>query len=443
MGLIILAGFFLYFMLRNILCPLLADDYSYAFIWDGKHYGNLMDGIGKRERVHSLKDIFVSLRSHYFTWGGRLPAHFFVQLFVLLGKSTFNFFNTLAMSALMILILVLGGVSLSDTQSVLWAAAGFWFGVPFLIGTAIWLTGSCNYLWMSVIQCAFILPYAQGFRVSGVIISLLGLLAGMSNEGGGAGVFVVLLCFMTQSWLAGTLEAWQVLGFVFFCAGYAVIMLAPGNMYQLRLKQQLAPEYTIPESEMWTSKMFIGNFCSGFLPVFARELLLYVPIVLYFAKGHSFTDSTGLYILTFCLGSLAVLCAMMFSPNFPERAGFPSAIFLLAASVCAMKNLGGQVFVNWLAVLLIADMILCLYSDIDLHRQILERFRLIREQKDNDSITVPELKVSRAAPFMLGRTFNEYAIYWGDLEEELSGNRNIMFAQYYGLKGIHSQSQEE
>ena len=95
MGLILLAGFFLYFMVRNILCPLFADDYSYAFIWDGEHLGNLIDGIGRRERVKSLKDIFISLRSHYFTWGGRIFSHFLVHFFILIGKHLFNLVNSL------------------------------------------------------------------------------------------------------------------------------------------------------------------------------------------------------------------------------------------------------------------------------------------------------------------------------------------------------------
>ena len=57
---ILLAIFFGIFMLRNFLLPLFADDYSYAFIWDGKNKGNLIRGIGKRERVKSIKDILGS-----------------------------------------------------------------------------------------------------------------------------------------------------------------------------------------------------------------------------------------------------------------------------------------------------------------------------------------------------------------------------------------------
>ncbi len=48
------------FLIRNLLFPMVADDYAYAFIWNPEHGGNLMDGIGERVRIASLADIFAS-----------------------------------------------------------------------------------------------------------------------------------------------------------------------------------------------------------------------------------------------------------------------------------------------------------------------------------------------------------------------------------------------
>jgi len=42
---------------------MMADDYSYAFIWDGGHLGNLMDDIGPRktnERQKSEKRVIMA-----------------------------------------------------------------------------------------------------------------------------------------------------------------------------------------------------------------------------------------------------------------------------------------------------------------------------------------------------------------------------------------------
>ena len=71
-----------YFFARNIFMPLCYDDYNYAFVWDGAHGGNLIDGINPENlhRVESFADIFVSQISHYFTWGGRVFGHGLAQL---------------------------------------------------------------------------------------------------------------------------------------------------------------------------------------------------------------------------------------------------------------------------------------------------------------------------------------------------------------------------
>ena len=78
---VVLLLFVVPFLIRNLLLPMVGDDFSYAFIWNGDDLGNLMDDIGPRERIHSFYDILVSQWSHYFTWGGRTPSMIFIQLF--------------------------------------------------------------------------------------------------------------------------------------------------------------------------------------------------------------------------------------------------------------------------------------------------------------------------------------------------------------------------
>ena len=152
------------FLLRNFLMPLFADDYSYAFIWNGKDNGNLMDGIGRRERVKSIKDIFISQRSHYLTWSGRFIALGLCQFFILIGKKFFNIANTLIFTAVIFLIYRLGigktGFDSISTDLILWILFCYWFCVPSLLFTNLWLCGSCVYLFMAVLQCSFIMPYA-------------------------------------------------------------------------------------------------------------------------------------------------------------------------------------------------------------------------------------------------------------------------------------------
>ena len=95
-----LAIFMALFFIRNLMLPMVSDDIPYAFIWDGTDKGNLLDGVGPRERIDSFDDIIKSQYSHYMTWGGRIIGIGLTQLFAWEGKGLFNVLNTLVFIAL-------------------------------------------------------------------------------------------------------------------------------------------------------------------------------------------------------------------------------------------------------------------------------------------------------------------------------------------------------
>ena len=139
---VILLLFAVPFLIRNLLLPMVGDDFSYAFIWNGDDLGNLMDDIGPRERIHSFYDILVSQWSHYFTWGGRTPSMIIIQLFAWLGKIWFGLANTIVFTLLM---LILYWISVGNTVSparhkgvFFWVMAGMLFGVIDYISTMLW-----------------------------------------------------------------------------------------------------------------------------------------------------------------------------------------------------------------------------------------------------------------------------------------------------------------
>ncbi len=146
--LILFAGFFL---VMNLITPFIADDISYAFIWDGEHKGNLLDGIGPRERINSFTDILISQYSHYFWWGGRTVAHICVQFFSWVGKSYFDILNVLIFCAFVFLIFKIAtGLTLREMNKkyLLFIILAIYFLSPSWVLTSVWMTGSINYMWM-------------------------------------------------------------------------------------------------------------------------------------------------------------------------------------------------------------------------------------------------------------------------------------------------------
>ena len=155
------------FLLMNLLTPNLTDDYAYSFIWDGEHDGNFQNDIGDLQRIESFADIFISQYSHWLTWGGRTVAHIFVQFFAWQGKLLFDFANAVmfVILALEIYFLGKGEVNFKNLDAKILVVIFFalWFCLPEFFQTTLWMTGSCNYLWMAVFQFAFLIPFALKF----------------------------------------------------------------------------------------------------------------------------------------------------------------------------------------------------------------------------------------------------------------------------------------
>ena len=241
----LLLAFSLLFLLRNILTSLAGDDYSYAFIWDGEHCGNLMDGIGERQRVESIDDILVSQWSHYFTWGGRTPSMALIQLFVWLGKGWFNIANTLAYVLLMLVLYWMAAGRIESPNrhkgTLLWVLVAMLLGVADYPSTMLWLTGACVYLWTALWQCLFLLPYILTFRSKqhtplhiGWGWGFLGLLAGWSEEAGSILTVLLTAAMLFALYRQRRVERWMWTGFATLLVGCLLLILCPGSLGRYR-----------------------------------------------------------------------------------------------------------------------------------------------------------------------------------------------------------------
>ncbi len=407
---VLLLFFAVPFLLRNLLLPMVGDDFSYAFIWDGEHYGNLMDDIGPRERIDSVSDIIVSQWSHYFTWGGRTFSMFFIQLFAWTGKVWFDLANTVVFVLLMLTLywLAVGKIASPARHkgTFLWVMLCMLFGVLDYMSTMLWMTGACVYLWSGLWECLFLLPYvlryeelrmkdekfatapqdspaekahaaanaqlsvlsskfsnlSSHFSNSSFLLfysSVFGLLAGWSEEAGSLVTVVLTAYFLYSAWRQKRLKRWMVVGFVFLLIGCGVLMLCPGSLHREQLMLELAPAYVLPADKLFSAEMFWDNFTEGFLPILVWESFLFIPIVLLYAskkraKNEELSTKKAFFFklptsLLFAAAGILVLMAMMFAPEFAVRTGFHSTLFLTVGSAAAFKEI-----VPWLKQVLAA-----------------------------------------------------------------------------------------
>jgi len=464
----ILLIFGLIFFWRSQLMPMSGDDYAYAFIWNSEHGGNLLDDIGPRQRLESLGDIVISQWNHYFSWGGRTFSMLIIQFFAWQEKAGFALCNTLVYLLLMLVLYWLAmGKIISPAKAkgcFLWVIIGLNFGVLDYITTMIWMTGTCVYMWTGLWECGLLLPYALAYRNrefgrnwpkwAWLLMALLGLLAGWSQEGGSLVTITLLgMASIAIRHREGKLSPWMLAGVGGAVIGCMLLILAPGSIMREEYMLEYEADYVLPVQQLFTHAMFYRNFTEGFLPVILWEAFLFLPLLLYFMQREKKRGDKS-YIIAFLLAGLEILVLMMFSPEFKVHTGFHSTMFLTIASAAALKEcvpylrdvLQNSLLWRRLAlgtgiiafVYVVLSFVGALYVENSYAQQWQDRKVYVNEHRQDDEIVVSALYIPDNLDEWLGpRSLTIYhLIYGADLEYKPTDNRSNIFAQYYGLKSI-------
>ena len=194
-------------LLLNILTPFSADDYSYSV------------------QQNNLWDVFLNEYHQYMTWTGRSVAHINVRIFLLMPKMIFNIVNAIIYTLLTVLIYCY--------------ASGSKIKKNFNL-TVLWLTGSCNYLWGTVIILLFLFPYRmsvpgdkdvfKGKYLPLVGMFFAGILAGWCNENTSGGCVLLVLIFLAYAIIKKRkINGWMISGLLGNIIGLLIMIGAPGN----------------------------------------------------------------------------------------------------------------------------------------------------------------------------------------------------------------------
>lgn len=243
-----LGAIFSVMLALNALFPLMSDDYLFSFVWQsetGSMYSLPLDAPAKR--IENIGEIFASLKEMYLHWGGRLVGWGLTYLFAFIPDFLFDALNALIFTVFITLITMLGTGKFSPKEIdprltalsflLLWATSSMFANVY------LWLCGSAVYLWPATAQLAFLYGYVRFYwRKNGKtpavplpLISLLGLLAGWSNENSGAVTILLVLLLCRDFKRQDSLKTWHVCGLVGALVGYGALMLAPGNFEKLSM----------------------------------------------------------------------------------------------------------------------------------------------------------------------------------------------------------------
>ena len=452
-SLILFAAFAGFFFVRTTLLPLSHDDFAYAFVWDGEYGGNLeamqvgSPAVEYRERVSSLADVFRSMSSYYFTWGGKIFACGLAQLFIWLGKPTFDIANTL-----MFILLVTVIVNLSNTWLKLSRTALAWiFFSLFILSAAsvasmLWLTGSCNYMWMSFFQLLFLTPYVKALRshdagsspLKVALMFLLGLLAGWSNEAGALATICLTAFFVQWSKSQGIFRTWMATGLAASIVGCVLMLFAPGNFARLEF---LHPNFS------FTTEIFFANV-DGFCRIVVADLIALIPMFVYFLRrGLGRFTAAEVLMLAFAAAGLLVPALMIFAPEFNLQISLTSLAFILVASSSAIleleriyftlpQKISRPVVVAFTAVF-VAYFATLIYTDISVFNSARRQARYIQRNVEVDPIPLSPMPVRHRFEDIHGdRSAVAYLKYFGGVRGNENYFLNLLVARYYGARHV-------
>ena len=431
-----------YFFLRNIFMPLCYDDYAYAFVWDGEHGGNLdaME-IGERQRVQSFGDIIQSQLSHYLTWGGRIVGHSLAQFFIWTGKFSFDAANTIVLIIFVLTIFKLSKINFRDGKfAVVWIFLNLFF-IGAIFGQTViwmtWLTGTCNYFWLTVVQLIFLLPYVKIFRGEKISLNplfaiLIGLISGWATEAGSLATVFLTAIFILTAHRKKILQNWMLAGFFGVLIGCVLNISALGNFAQMEFIQSVNPNFK------FSAELFKYHISHAFLPIIFINLFALLPAIYFFFKrGNNFL------ITAFAAAGFLIPCAMLFSPKFELRVTVISMIFILVASTMALSEMKkfdftSKKFCAVLMTILFFYFASSIYENFLISRETSRQLQIISEHRQENLIVLPKFDL----PPILKKIHREDTppinSFAGIIDNE-NYCINFMVAQYYGAEKVISR----
>ena len=426
---IILFIIFISMLILNFLTPLLADDYSYGL--------NLA-----KKRITGIIDIYNYQIWHYFNWGGRTVAHTFAQICLIFSKAIFNIINSLMYTILVYLIYLHGQLNRKEkieknAYIIFLIHLILWFSIPVFGQSFLWLIGSCNYLWTTVIVLYFLWLFRKDLKENKwyniVLMFLTGILAGWTNENTSVGLIVILFSSLiidkvtSKKW---NLTKPKVAGIIGSVIGFILMICAPGNY--------------VRNAEFKDDTFIIIKFIKRTIDItenaeiFILPLIITIIILISLRIYHKKKIEKATY--PFILGGFAATYSMVASPTFPERSWTGVIVYFIVAIVILIYDLEK---INRIYKFILVDICIILSiifigeyinaaKEINVLRSTWNERRIIIEKSNKNQI----FKFYRFEPF----NSKNPAYGLNDIGYDYTAWPNTSIAKYYGIKGIKAKT---
>lgn len=385
--LLVLVVFFIILFL-NIKTPMTGDDYVYSFLYQTPY------------RLSSFHDIIKSQQVHYEIWGGRSVVHSIAQILLFLDNCLLtDIINSVVFVIFVYVIYYMITAGKKKSISLFFIVfASIWFLQPAFAEDVLWITGSANYLWGTLIVLLFILPYrlfSNGRRANftEVLFTILmfvgGIIAGWTNENTAAAMIIIAISFVLYNRkLKNRIPFWMYSGVLGAIIGYIFMIAAPGNF--ARAEGTSVNLFVIVYRILTYTQNFV-NYLGAF------NLLGIILLILYIRFGNEKEKRIMPYLIVFFIGMFVSIYIMVASPGFPPRAWFGSITFNIIIAGIILFNLDyGQAFFRQIkdSIFVFCVVAFCFsfynaYNDVTaIDRIWKERLQIIEQKKQDQTNSV-------------------------------------------------------
>jgi hypothetical protein len=410
------------FYFLNVYTNIVIDDFVYKHIFTSNPS---QEGI----RVKSISDIVESQYNHYFIQNGRLVVNGLAQLFLIPeNKLWFNIVNTLLFGILQILIIKRSNIDNNKVNTYLYSllVLFIWFLVPAPNHTLLWLDGSINYLWATILVLLFLHFFdkinSNSVEIKYIYIPLLllfGFIAGFTHEVLTVGVSGAL-CIEGLKNLKKYKLATFVLVFAFF-VGTFLMVVAPGNILRLTAGGESQP------LAIQIAKR-VSGFIISYQSLSAFWILLVTMLFLFFKDKMAFKAIYKKQELLFHSIFISLIF-IFFAGAFEARVFFGVAIFSICILLTIIKKYQ-NVFITskakWVYLLLILGMLFefsTVIVALKANKTEFDKDEITwRETKDN----VFELREKKLNRFVCTGYGGNDRYFWSNVAMSWYYNKNFM-----------------
>lgn len=415
-----------------------SDDFVYHFIYkDSMPTGN-------EQPISNLMDLITSQVTHWQVWNGRFTAHSIVQVFMQFHKEYFNVLNSFIFLMLIIMSDKISSRMMKEERKtfdsiyIVSLFLMFWWFLPEIGKTLLWVSGSGNYLWTGFIDLLWLYLFIN-FSISkkwSILTIPLAFFMGAGNENTSPAVILLGGLFLFYDFIKEKkLRVIKIIELVSATIGFVLMISSPGS-------QKRGGSYPILPNLKNNILSLIQRSWERYSVLYVILIVLLVIAILakYIKKGHLI--SIG-FLLT---AHFACIFSLVASREWPPRVFFGASVLLCIAIIIAAKAvLGNNNEIKIMAVIVILLVVVKFaFSYKNVVKDNYTTYRIVQKQYDDihQAIENHQTSVTLKRFPKPQHLYNAY-LDTANLNDKSDAWFNQWMAVYFGIDKIESVSSEE